>query len=204
MLHISNAITPFPPNFFNLLCYHYFLNTFLWLFSLLSFVISLPRLITPFFENYASVIFFLAYHFQLCCFYDFLINFMLIHHQFSFGSSSISNNSFGGFSPWGEVTTTTTTPISRTKSSRTSIHRQNHKQQNFFPTTFTSNTIPSSSSSRNSNNNNLFSTSNRNMEFSEDPFKNYRYEDPFALSVDPFLSSSNHNPLQDNKADPFK
>lgn len=57
------------------------------------------------------------------------------------------------------------------------------------------------SSSR--NNNNLFSTSNKNLEFSEDPFKNYRYEDPFALSVDPFLSTNNNNP-NDNKADPFK
>jgi len=30
-----------------------------------------------------------------------------------------------------------------------------------------------------------------NLDFTEDPFKNYRYEDPFALGVDPFSSNDN-------------
>jgi len=87
-------------------------------------------------------------------------------------------------SPWGDFSSssssfsTSTLPVSSNNSNR--HHNGKSKSQSKKHTS------------------NLQTRSTSNLDFTEDPFKHYRYEDPFALSVDPFLNSSSGNSSQNN------
>jgi len=129
----------------------------------------------------------------------------------SFASSSPWTSSFGGSSI-------------NSKSRSKSQNQQQLSPWGEFPSSFSTSTLPTLSTANNHNNNNRNNNNSRNhngktksqkshvssrsasnLDFTEDPFKNYRYEDPFALSVDPFLNNNGNNSNNNsNFNDPFK